>query len=1131
MRLPLVALLCALLMTAAPATAAPVNTAPPQITGTVVVGATVTCAPGAWTGNGAITRAYRWVVDGRGGDPYVGTGATYVPVPADEGWPLQCEETATDADGSTPQNSSAVMVGAPGGLTNVTGPRLDGSPTVGQTLTCLAGTWTVAADFSYTWLRDGVPIAGAAGETHEVGADDFLRTLSCRVTATGRYVAQTATAESDSAPIVSSDGRAITPRSPAITGDARIGGRVRCVPDPVDDGRIEEPTWHLVGGTLDVPLRGGDVTVPIGAGGYDLVCRVTTRAGAGSRSADSAAVRIAPLRGLPGLPPFEQGPIQDYLDRTARFRMTATLLSYRPPQTRLLPAGDVRVTGVELTQATQRHFTAFGAGGLPNRCVADPVPWIASICPPGQPVKYAGVKLVAGRGATARVFLDRAGPARTSAVRVLVVARSSTGAEIGRVRKTVRVTQKVRADAPRHVTDAQRRDARASVNVAVPASWMRAGQMAFEASVVPVEEACAVGDCTQNNRFLLVGVPVHDTGILRLRTVRVEYVPAPPATLRETVTDSDLRDTRLDDARRMLPVRDIEVPATDERAQIDTSTCEAIVAVPSLYALFGFAPNFAQDCRGELSFAELTRRADAAPGWRGDVRAYDVLLGVGQVKDGYARGVGSTLPSLINAPDRNNRGPVTFIDAARPRTTLAHELMHNTGAQHASPCGGAANAESWPPDQVGRLQGVGWRGGTVLWDGPGATNADGFYDALSYCASEDNAWVSPKSWDEMASVFQIMRERADQRRLRTAAPRAAGGLTVSVLAGAGGGVISGVSPSAIASPVGTPSGLTVRALGAGGAVIAQADALATPANEGDGSARLLVAHLPGSARAAARMDVVRADGTVTHGQDRPAAPRVTLSAVRARANGTVPVRWRATEPGRAELTVSADGGRSWRTAWSGPAARGAVTLTAEQVPRARRARVRITVTAGWTSAAATSLPFAAPGRPPVLQLLELATRAASGERVALEARASDDAGRVLDRTSLTWFDGTRRIASGARTVSPPLAAGTHVIRVVARDRHGRTVSRRRTVRVTTSPPDIANLRIPAAVARGARTVTVRIATTSAARLTVLGQRFRVGPRPRTITVRLPARGSEILLRLVLRAGGRTGGVTASVVRG
>jgi hypothetical protein len=64
-------------------------------------------------------------------------------------------------------------------------PAVTGTVTVGQTLTSSTGTWLGAAPtYTYQWLRDGAPIAGATVSTYVLVAADQTHLISCRVTAT-----------------------------------------------------------------------------------------------------------------------------------------------------------------------------------------------------------------------------------------------------------------------------------------------------------------------------------------------------------------------------------------------------------------------------------------------------------------------------------------------------------------------------------------------------------------------------------------------------------------------------------------------------------------------------------------------------------------------------------------------------------------------------------------------------------------------------------------------------------------------------------------------------------------------------------------------------------------------------------
>jgi hypothetical protein len=67
-------------------------------------------------------------------------------------------------------------------------PAVSGTPAVGQLLSCASGSWTGLAtlSYSYRWLRDGAPIAGATASIYAVAAADQGNGLTCEVTATNK---------------------------------------------------------------------------------------------------------------------------------------------------------------------------------------------------------------------------------------------------------------------------------------------------------------------------------------------------------------------------------------------------------------------------------------------------------------------------------------------------------------------------------------------------------------------------------------------------------------------------------------------------------------------------------------------------------------------------------------------------------------------------------------------------------------------------------------------------------------------------------------------------------------------------------------------------------------------------------
>ena len=86
----------------------PVNTVAPDVTGDAIVGSTLTCTPGTWTGTAPITYAYKWY---QGATPIIGANsATYVAQAGDLGSVLICAVTATNALGSAVAASQGIRM-------------------------------------------------------------------------------------------------------------------------------------------------------------------------------------------------------------------------------------------------------------------------------------------------------------------------------------------------------------------------------------------------------------------------------------------------------------------------------------------------------------------------------------------------------------------------------------------------------------------------------------------------------------------------------------------------------------------------------------------------------------------------------------------------------------------------------------------------------------------------------------------------------------------------------------------------------------------------------------------------------------------------------------------------------------
>lgn len=271
-----------------PATAPGPDTAPSVGFTTLEVGRQLTCRPGFFTGSRPFTLGYQWL---REGQPIPGqTGTTYTTTPDDANLDLSCRETASNAAGSATQTSAPVRVVPLPPVLEVS-PAVGGEPWVGGEASCSTGIWRNAPEsYSFRWLVDGSPVAGATERPFRLNESHLGRSLACEVTAAnsaGAAVAQ-------STPVTVGVAPPLNLSSPLLSGEGRVGGELGCDPG----------SWTGATGYSFSWLRDG-VAIPGASStrfqltsrelGLTIACRVTAGGPGGTRSADSAAVRVQAL--------------------------------------------------------------------------------------------------------------------------------------------------------------------------------------------------------------------------------------------------------------------------------------------------------------------------------------------------------------------------------------------------------------------------------------------------------------------------------------------------------------------------------------------------------------------------------------------------------------------------------------------------------------------------------------------------------------------------------------------------------------------------------------------------------------------------------------------------------------------
>ncbi len=567
-----------------------------------------------------------------------------------------------------------------------------------------------------------------------------------------------------------------------------------------------------------------------------------------------------------------------------------------------------------------------------------------------------------------------------------------------------------------------------------------------------------------------------------------------------------------------------------------------------------------------------------------DIKDYGVLQAVENFVQNYDDGalngphvVGVNL-GVARGLTNNIPGQYSVVDGTpdyRPLTSVSHEVFHQFGFAHASAaCGG--NGVSWPPDQLGELDGVGLNTTSEPYqfiangspDFPASTYGKTVqataFDFMSYCAhaggDDPNTWTAPRNWTQLISILQSGSEgggfAADEASAARAQKARAGGplaapATVDPARVSVTGFVtrSGVQIATVGPQVGPPGPrgssvdtFTLTARGSHGQVLASVPMAATTGGHFDGATgpipfQQISAEVP--AGGIDSIQVVDA-GTVMASRKRPAkAPlvRVVAPATGARvgAGRRVLVRWRATNPEHLALTAivdySRDGGRTWRPIFDGPN-KGHALLQSFFLTASRHARVRVRISDGFNQSDARSGVFIALGAPPQVTILTRLIRRmhlAGDARLQLTGQAVDQTAQVLTGRRLRWSDGPFLLGTGSAISAGPLPAGINHIRLVARDPSGRAGSATLNVIVNPVALPFLKLTIPKLVSRRSKRLKLRAGASIPATLTIGRRRFQLG-NPRTISVPIaPGRG-QLLLHLSVIADGITTPFAARITR-
>jgi hypothetical protein len=260
----------------------------PTISGSAVVGGTLTAVTGVWK-PATESVAYRWLRDGT---PIDGaTAATYTMVTGDAGAKLSVRVTGARAGyASTDVTSAGVTVPLLLTLGQTPVPTISGTAKLGATLTAVPGTWGPGTvSLAYQWLRDGAEIGGATAATHVVVGTDAGKAIAVRVTGSAQGYASVSKTSAVTAKVPSGK---MTTKAPTISGTLKVGRILTAKSSgwkPVETTFTY--TWYRSGKTIKGAVAGTYTLIAADLGKTIKVKVTGTAAGYPSASATSKSTK------------------------------------------------------------------------------------------------------------------------------------------------------------------------------------------------------------------------------------------------------------------------------------------------------------------------------------------------------------------------------------------------------------------------------------------------------------------------------------------------------------------------------------------------------------------------------------------------------------------------------------------------------------------------------------------------------------------------------------------------------------------------------------------------------------------------------------------------------------------------
>ncbi len=405
-------------------------------------------------------------------------------------------------------------------------------------------------------------------------------------------------------------------------------------------------------------------------------------------------------------------------------------------------------------------------------------------------------------------------------------------------------------------------------------------------------------------------------------------------------------------------------------------------------------------------------------------------------------------------------------------TAAGHEFYHELGYYHASPgCPPVDFFNLWPPDQLGYIHGFGLdrrklRDSNGFWNGqykifaPSTLDAGGntiqYYDLMSYCASENTAWISVENWNSFGGAFPnglipdsiflgnstATISQGEHGKPGNAKKVEGGSLRLSAIVNQKGGLstfrVDRAEGWILVDPPKSKYVFTVR--DARRNVLARVPALVIPPRGHTSAGTTLTAHVP--AKDAESIEVEH-DGRIIGEMKRsPSAPVLKVGSPEAgtsvSGDGSLKVAWGAKDADGDSLEVkiaySSGPDKPFRVLFIGPN-RGEWTVPGFLFGASTNGALRITANDGFNETTETVEHIKVSAAGILLEIIapQTGTSFPHASPIRLEAAAFRDQFTPLTAEHLIWSVDGVKVGIGSEVEVRNLQSGKHTAKVTAND--------------------------------------------------------------------------------------------------